>query len=113
MLRKLKVGFTLDDIEEMSDETVVKRLSGSVRTFLEMLPEPYKTALMLSDIERLSQQEIAKRLGLSLSGVKSRIQRARNKLKSLYWACCSFEQNRHGVVLNYEPKNLPCQCEGY
>ncbi|MFQ3597324.1 MAG: sigma-70 family RNA polymerase sigma factor, partial [Chloroherpetonaceae bacterium] len=89
------------DIEERSQETVVEQLSGSVRAFIEMLPEPYKTALMLSDIENMPQQDIAKRLGLSLSGAKSRIQRARNKLKSLYLACCSFEQNRHGVVLSY------------
>ncbi len=99
------------DIEEPSQEAVVERLSGSVRAFIEVLPEPYKTALMLSDIENMPQQEIAQRLGLSLSGAKLRIQRARNKLKALYLACCSFEQNRHGVVLGYEPKSVPCRCE--
>lgn len=99
------------DIAEQSDETVIERLSGSIRAFIEMLPEPYKMALILSDIENVSQQEIAKRLGLSLSGAKSRIQRARNKLKALYFACCSFEKNRHGAVLSYEPKSQSSQCE--
>jgi len=99
------------NISEQADETVIERLADSVQMFMERLPEPYQTALMLSDIKNIPQDEIAKRLGLSLSGAKSRIQRARKMLKALYLECCSFEQNKYGMVLSCEPKNLPCQCE--
>jgi RNA polymerase sigma-70 factor (ECF subfamily) len=99
------------DIAEQDEETPIEQLSASVRGFVEKIPEPYKTAIILADLERLPQQEIAQRMKLSFSGAKSRIQRARKMLKALYLECCSFEQNKHGIVLSYEPKNIPCQCE--
>lgn len=98
-------------LTEEADESVIERLSDSVHTFLAQVPEPYRTALILSDLENLPQEEIARRLKLSLSGAKSRIQRARKMLKELYVQCCSFEQNRCGTVLSYEPKSKPCLCE--
>jgi RNA polymerase sigma-70 factor (ECF subfamily) len=100
-----------NDFAEEADESVIERLSDSVYTFLAQVPEPYRTALILSDLENLAQEEIAWRLNLSLSGAKSRIQRARKMLKELYVQCCSFEQNRFGTVLGYEPKSEPCLCE--
>lgn len=98
-------------LAEEADESLLERLSDSVHTFLAQVPEPYRTALILSDLENLPQEEIARRLNLSLSGAKSRIQRARKMLKELYAQCCAFEQNRFGTVLSYEPKHEPCLCE--
>jgi RNA polymerase sigma-70 factor (ECF subfamily) len=99
------------DIAEQDEETPIEQLAPSVRDFVEKIPEPYKTAIILADLEKLPQQEIAQRMKLSCSGAKSRIQRARKMLKALYLECCAFEQNQHGTVLSYEPKNFPCQCE--
>jgi RNA polymerase sigma-70 factor (ECF subfamily) len=99
------------DIAEQDEETPIEQLAPSVRDFVEKIPEPYKTAIILADLEKLPQQEIAQRMKLSCSGAKSRIQRARKMLKALYLECCAFEQNQHGMVLSYEPKNIPCQCE--
>ena len=54
---------------------------------IETLPEIYKEALILSDIEGLPQKEVAEKLGITLSGAKSRVQRAREKLKEEVIKC--------------------------
>jgi RNA polymerase sigma-70 factor, ECF subfamily len=73
------------------------------------LPDGYRSALTLADLEGRTQKEVAEELGLSLSGTKSRIQRARSKLKAALLSCCYFELDRLGNVLGYRPKNGTCR----
>jgi RNA polymerase sigma-70 factor (ECF subfamily) len=71
------------------------------------LPEQDRQALILTEYQGLTQKEFGERLGLSFSGAKSRVQRAREKLKQQLLACCHFELDRRGHVVNYQPR---CQC---
>jgi RNA polymerase sigma-70 factor (ECF subfamily) len=68
------------------------------------MPEGYREAVQLAELDGLSQQEVAERLGLSLSGAKSRIQRGRGMLKQALDACCHFEFDRRGNMMDYEPR---------
>ncbi len=79
----------------------VDELAGSMRQMVQALPEPYRQALLLTEFEGLSQQELADRLGISLSGAKSRVQRARQKIKDELLTCCHFEFDRYGRVVDY------------
>ena len=72
------------------------------------LPEAYRRALILADLEGRSQKEVADELGLSLSGAKSRIQRARKKLKATLLSCCHLDLDRFGNVLHWHPKGRVC-----
>ena len=54
------------------------------------------------------QRELAARLGLSLSGAKSRVQRAREKLKAALLDCCQVELDRRRRVLAFQPNCLSC-----
>jgi RNA polymerase sigma-70 factor (ECF subfamily) len=74
---------------------------------IEELPDEYQVALRLTELEGLTQQELAARTGLSLSGAKSRVQRGRKMLREMLLACCHFEFDRHGKVIDYYPE---CQC---
>ncbi len=56
-------------------------LMASLASMVDELPDKYRQALKLTLYEGLTQQEVADRLGISLSGAKSRVQRAREKLK--------------------------------
>ena len=56
-------------------------------------------ALRLVDLEGKTQRELAERQGLSLSGAKSRVQRARTKLRASLEACCSFAMDARGGIL--------------
>ena len=76
-------------------------IAASLSAMVVALPEPYREALQLTEFEGLSQQELAGRLGLSLSGAKSRVQRARQKIKDALLTCCHFEFDRYGRIVDY------------
>jgi RNA polymerase sigma-70 factor (ECF subfamily) len=76
-------------------------LAASMREMVEALPEPYRQALILTEYDGLTQAELAERLGISLSGAKSRVQRARQRIKDELLACCHFEFDRYGRVIDY------------
>ncbi len=93
--------------EPVVDDDVVKDLLPGVRTMVNSLPDEYRQALLLTEYEGLTQRELAERLGLSLSGAKSRVQRAREKLKAMLLDCCHFEFDRLGKIIDYQPR---CAC---
>jgi RNA polymerase sigma-70 factor (ECF subfamily) len=72
---------------------------------VERLPGKYRQAVILTTYQGLTQKEMGKKLGLSLSGAKSRAQRAREKLKDMLMECCDFELDRFGKIIDYEPKD--------
>ena len=80
------------------------RGAGWLDEMIRSLPDGYREAVQLAEIEGLPQQEVADRLGLSLSGAKSRIQRGRVMLKDALEACCHFEFDGRGNMMDYDPK---------
>ena len=66
------------------------------------LPEPYRTAMELTSQQGLTQSEAAKRAGVSISGMKSRVQRAREQLKRMLLQCCEVDVDRRGGVSDYQ-----------
>jgi RNA polymerase sigma-70 factor (ECF subfamily) len=65
------------------------------------LPEPYRTAMDLTSREGLTQAEAAKRAGVSVSGMKSRVQRARDQLKQMLVRCCEVAVDSRGGVSDF------------
>lgn len=53
---------------------------------------------------------MAERLHLSLSGGKSRVQRAREMLKQGLLECCRIEFDRYGGVISFEERSLCRAC---
>jgi hypothetical protein len=49
----------------------------------------------------VGQAEVAARMGLTVSGVKSRIQRGRAKLREELLACCEFAFDGEGKISGY------------
>ena len=84
-------------------------VAGCLGPVIEELPEGYRRALVLADLEGRPQKEVAEELGLSLSGAKSRVQRARKKLRAALLSCCRFELDRLGNVLDWQPKGKTCR----
>jgi RNA polymerase sigma-70 factor (ECF subfamily) len=93
---------TVHDPEELFQEPdSADEIAASLRDMVAALPEPYREALVLTEFQGLSQQELANRLGISLSGAKSRVQRARQKIKDELLTCCHFEFDRYGRIVDY------------
>jgi hypothetical protein len=85
-------------------------LAACLGPLLERLPPLQRDALALTEMEGLTQARAAAQLGLSISGMKSRVQRGRAQLKELLTACCEIELDRRGGVRSYRPRNGTCDC---
>ena len=88
------------DTENLADyegeHDVHEEVLSWLRPMVEELPEMYRRPLVMADFEGHTQQEVADELGLSLSGAKSRVQRARAQLGDLLKQCCEIEFNPKG-----------------
>ena len=72
----------------------------------ESLPKEYRQALLSADYLGLPQKQTSQALGLSYSGYKSRVQRARRRLKSAMLSCCRVRSDRYGNILAMERRDL-------
>lgn len=97
------VGPTSDDTGQLSRE-----LAACLRPMLDRLSRDYREAVTLVELEGLTQQAAATRIGLSLSGMKSRVQRGRKQLKRMLEECCLVELDRRGGVAGYEIRGSGC-----
>ena len=99
----------LDDARSLdpSDE-LQSALVGCLSGFVAELPSPYREAVTLTLLEGLSQKEAAEMLGLSVSGMKSRVQRGRDRLREMFEQCCELTQDARGRVVGCEPRSRRC-----
>jgi RNA polymerase sigma-70 factor (ECF subfamily) len=79
-----EIDIQIEDESLHPDEIVEeKELKDEVKKAIESLNDEHKIVIILRDINGLSYDEIANTLQCSLGTVKSRINRARNSLKSI------------------------------
>ena len=87
------------------DASNAAEIAACLTPVIRNLPEPYAEALLLTDIAGLNQTEAATRLGLSTSGMKSRVQRGRSKLKQAILSCCAVALDCRGGLIDCEPRS--------
>ena len=87
------------------ESTAEARLAGFLRPMIETLPAIYRDALILSDIDGLRLKQIAEREGLTVSAVKSRVQRGRRMLEAMLRDCCTLEFSSRGEIMDFWPKS--------
>jgi len=95
------------------DDGLQSDLGECVALFVSRLPSPYREAVTLTELEGLTQKEAAEMLGVSLSGLKSRVQRGRDKIRQLFEECCQISVDCRGRVIECEPRDLadvPTDC---
>lgn len=63
-----------------------------------------REALRLVDQEGLPQVKAAEQLGISVSGMKSRVQRARRRLREAFLECCSVSFDTRGAPIGCDPR---------
>ena len=88
---------------------VREELAVCLQPLLEQLPADYRQAVALADLKGETQRAIAERLGLSLPGLKSRVQRGRARLRDLLGACCQLEFDQRGTVVDCHAHGPCCQ----
>jgi RNA polymerase sigma-70 factor (ECF subfamily) len=90
-----------DDIDALQSD-----LGDCVALFVARLPSPYREAITLTELEGLTQKDAAEMLGISLSGMKSRVQRGREKIRDMFDECCRISVDCRGRVVECEPRAL-------
>jgi RNA polymerase sigma-70 factor, ECF subfamily len=109
--RTRRVHGMLDDEDAWPDPDALedgpndasRELARCLQPMLEELPAPAREALTRVDLEGQTHQQAAVELGLSVSGMKSRVQRARRQLRDVLQQCCTVRLDRTGAVAGYRP----------
>ena len=81
-----------------------EEVARCIRDMIFRLPEKYQRPMELHDIMGRHHKEISRELNISVSGSKTRVQRARIKLKEFLFECCDFELDSMGNVIDYKRK---------
>jgi RNA polymerase sigma-70 factor (ECF subfamily) len=113
--RELPSGHASDAPEQSTDTTTAEfrsELARCLAPLLESLPPIYSEALRLTEFEGVTQTQAAERLGISVSGMKTRVQRARGQLKDRLLECCHIDLDRRGGVTDYRTKRGSCDICG-
>ncbi len=96
------------DKYDLNDKT--SELAECILPFINKLPEIYKEALSLTEFQNYSQTELAEKLGISYSGAKSRVQRAKVKLRELFEDCCNISYDKYGNIIDYKSRKCKKSC---
>jgi RNA polymerase sigma-70 factor (ECF subfamily) len=95
-----------DDLAAPTPETTsaLDDLSQCLPRVLSELSADDRFAISFCDIEGHSQQALAEHLGITLSGAKSRLQRARQRLKLQLVSACRVSFDGRGQVIDFVPR---------
>jgi RNA polymerase sigma-70 factor (ECF subfamily) len=83
---------------EEDDRLAFRLLAGCLAAFVARLPSPYREAVTLVELEGVTGREAAEMCGVSVSGMKSRVQRGRARLRAMLEECCAIELDARGRV---------------
>lgn len=97
------------DVSSDDESIALHELATCLTPMLRQLQPTYREAVTLTDLEGITQAEAAERVGVSLSGMKSRVQRGRRQLKAVLEACCRVDLDHRGSIVGYEPRE-PDSC---
>jgi RNA polymerase sigma-70 factor (ECF subfamily) len=93
------------DLPDETDTAAVRQseaeLAPCLTPMIDRLPEPYRTAIELTSLGGLTQAEAAKHAGISVSGMKSRVQRGREQLRQMLVRCCEIAIDARGGVSDF------------
>jgi RNA polymerase sigma-70 factor (ECF subfamily) len=98
-------------VETSEDDREASRtLSACVSVFVARLPSPYREAVTLVELEGLTAREAAEMVGISVSGMKSRVQRGRAQLRQMFDQCCEIALDARGKVTEFASRAQPKPC---
>jgi len=112
-----RAASVIDLPDDTSDEAadLQLELGACVALFVARLPSPYREAITLTELQGLTQKDAAEMLNTSLSGMKSRVQRGREKIRAMFEECCEVSVDVRGRVVDCEARDLqkvPADCRG-
>jgi RNA polymerase sigma-70 factor (ECF subfamily) len=115
--RRRGAGFTVDlerwpepDTSSDLPNDATRELARCLQPMMGRLHSTARDALTRVDLDGQTHRQAAAELGISVSGMKSRVQRARRDLLTQLTACCRVRTDSTGAVAGYEPHRGGCGC---
>ena len=100
------------ELPEIPDDNApnpaTQQLALCLEPLLSDLPEKYSRAVRLVDLEGQTHKQAAEIESISLSGMKSRVQRGRAQLGTLLLSCCTIEATPNGEIESYRRNTPTC-----
>jgi RNA polymerase sigma-70 factor, ECF subfamily len=93
-------------------EQVRSEIASCLAPMVERLAEPYREAIRLTDLGDRTQAEAAAESGITVPGMKARVQRGRAQLRESLRACCQIELDRRGQVIELKRNGPRCGAGG-
>lgn len=93
--KRITTNADFEHLHLQNDQDYDENIFIWLHNFIDKLPTKYSEPLILSDIKGKSQKKIAEQLGLTLTATKSRIQRARRKLREKFDECGTVDPSEN------------------
>ena len=91
-------------LEEYEDEAIWDEIVACLQPFLDGLGEEQRAALEMTDLGSMTQAEAAAEAGISVAGMKSRVQRARRQLLHDLQECCAITVDGRGRPIEWRSR---------
>lgn len=85
--------------------------TNCLKRFIAELPEQYRHIILQTTYSKISVKDYAAKYNLSYAAAKSRVQRARKKLKAKFIACCKIETDRYGNITAHACSKQTKDCQ--
>ena len=105
LLQDLSVELPEDLASPVDDADSVDTLTACLPRVLSELNAEDRDAITLCDLQGMAQADYAKAKGLTLSAAKSRVQRARIRMKAQMTVACQVQLDGAGHVADFVPRN--------
>ncbi len=94
-----------DSIDDEPSTDARAEMAYCIAPMVRQLPQNYRQAIELTELEGMTQTAAAEQLGLSVPGMKYRVQRGRARLRAMLVRCCEIETDRRGHVIAFEQRD--------
>jgi RNA polymerase sigma-70 factor (ECF subfamily) len=100
--------WTEPEVGDSGPNDATRELARCLQPILEQLPPIYRDALTRIDLHGETHHQAAVATGISRSGMKSRVQRGRHRLRDLLTTCCAVHTDSTGAIRSYQPDDRRC-----
>ena len=91
-------------------DATLAELAACIRPLVGALPSDFRRAIELTDFEGHTQADAARMEGISVSGMKSRVQRGRRQFATLVKQCCDVTTDSRGELVDFNLRADGCGC---
>ncbi len=106
-----EIGDRLDESRpDAGPNAATQSLARCLRPFITQLPDHYRSAVTMVDLDGTTNAVAARAERVSVSGMKSRVQRGRAHLADLIQDCCVVTTTADGAVSSFERREPQSSC---